>query len=153
MEDEKLQYLQMKLVSIGATIDRKMELGRYGVEAYDDVKTLIELIEAIMAEQGRSVGELQGEVDEMKGELDELRGRMTDMEARDFADMCEREIERENDRKKWGGTFSSFVDHELEGISDRITRAMEMSAEGEDVSDDLLDLDMSLQCLIAHIMA
>ena len=145
MEDNSLQNLEMKMLAIGADIDRKMEQGRYGVEAYDDIKRLFDVMEAITSEQGRIVSETYRD-------MADLKARMTDMEARDFAETCEREVERENDMKKWGGTFSAFVGHELEDISGRITRAMEMSAEGEDVSDDLLDADMSLQCVIAHIM-
>lgn len=73
------------------------------------------------------------ELDDMKADLEK---RVLDLEAGQFSDKLEREI----DLQTWDGIYAARVGHDLEEVADKIIAAIEANRRGEDVDAALFDI-------------
>lgn len=110
------------------------------MDEYEELHRLEAVVEAlgnIATQQGQLIAEHNREVEE-------LRERAVDLEARQFADRFERDL----DLQKWRDGIAAEVGRDLEAVADKMMEAM-IDLEGRDEEPvSVLDEAYSDLCLI-----
>ena len=106
----------------------------------DDFERMHEL-EAVVEKQAR-------EVKALYGRIRQLQERVTDMQAAQFADRLEMDM----DLERWKDGIAAHVGHDLEDIADRIMAAIEADRRGENVGAELFSIHGDVVSVMADLL-
>ena len=102
----------------------------------------------LVGDMMRVMREINDDGESTAATVADLAERMTEMEARDFANRVERDI----DMEKWRGGIAARVGHDLEEVTDKLMEIIEANDRGEDVREALFNIHTDVICIMSDLL-